>query len=311
MRGGPGLLTHITATEHPRAAGLHPERDGFRGRRPEHPRECGADQAFTFAGPPSVGIPPRVRGGHFATCCFCMGSASRFRPRHESDSAPVALRARAGQRGQRLGQEDRDDMKRAPQVRADRQLALERPQRLGHMTGASWFAALARHAREHGGGELRAWLSEQELTPASTCTVPPGTTGPRRTRTGWASGPKVAGTSASCWNTTPAASICPSCPASSASRSVPAAAIRASASARTLATAVSRSVSAAGRPPLGFGGGRVGRCSIRSRSSVPSAVIRSASARSERSSSAPVILAMVTGLCVVGRADHGAVLLGG
>jgi hypothetical protein len=33
------------------------------------------------------------------------------------------------------------------------------------MTGASWFfAALTRHAREHGGGELRDWLSEQELT---------------------------------------------------------------------------------------------------------------------------------------------------
>jgi hypothetical protein len=50
-------------------------------------------------------------------------------------------------------------------VRADRQLALERSQRLGHMTGASWFfVALARHAREHGGGELLKWDGEGEAS---------------------------------------------------------------------------------------------------------------------------------------------------
>jgi len=44
----------------------------------------------------------------------------------------------------------------------DRQLALERSQRLGHMTGASWFfVSLARHARE-GSGELAEWLNEAE-----------------------------------------------------------------------------------------------------------------------------------------------------
>ncbi|MGD0245319.1 MAG: hypothetical protein ABSB59_34055 [Streptosporangiaceae bacterium] len=36
-----------------------------------------------------------------------------------------------------LGQEDRDEKRWLPMVRADRQLALERSQRLGHMTGAS------------------------------------------------------------------------------------------------------------------------------------------------------------------------------
>jgi hypothetical protein len=50
-------------------------------------------------------------------------------------------------------------------VRADRQLALARSQRLGHMTGASWFfVALARHAREHGGGELLRWDGEGEAS---------------------------------------------------------------------------------------------------------------------------------------------------
>lgn len=101
---------------------------------------------------------------HRFTVLVRLGLLRRFRPRRETGSAPwhyvlgpigAAL----------LGQEDRDEKKWLPQVRADRQLALERSQRLGHMTGASWFfAALARHAREHGGGELVSWLSEQELT---------------------------------------------------------------------------------------------------------------------------------------------------
>ena len=93
-----------------------------------------------------------------------LGLLRRFRPRREAGSAPwhyvlgpigAAL----------LGQEDREEKKWLPQVRADRQLALERSQRLGHMTGTSWFfVALARHARQHGGGELQSWLSEQEVT---------------------------------------------------------------------------------------------------------------------------------------------------
>ncbi len=90
-----------------------------------------------------------------------LGVLRRFRPHRESGSAPwhyvlgpvgAAL----------LGQEDRDERKWAPQVRADRQLALERSQRLNHMTGTSWFfVSLARHARE-GGGELTEWLNEAE-----------------------------------------------------------------------------------------------------------------------------------------------------
>jgi hypothetical protein len=91
-----------------------------------------------------------------------LGVLRRFRPHRETGSAPwhyvlgpvgAAL----------LGQEDRDERKWVPQVRADRQLALERSQRLGHMTGASWFfVALVRHSREHGGGELLRWDSERE-----------------------------------------------------------------------------------------------------------------------------------------------------
>jgi hypothetical protein len=92
-----------------------------------------------------------------------LGVLRRFRPHRDTGSAPwhyvlgpvgAAL----------LGQEDRDEKRWLPQVRAGRQLALERSQRLGHMTGASWFfVSLARHARE-GGGELELveWLNEAE-----------------------------------------------------------------------------------------------------------------------------------------------------
>src|SRR5487761_1297539 len=93
-----------------------------------------------------------------------LGLLRRFRPHLQTGSAPwhyVLGPVGAAM----LGQEDRDKKKWLPQVRADRQLALERSQRVGHMTGASWFfVALARHAREHGGGELLRWDGEGEAS---------------------------------------------------------------------------------------------------------------------------------------------------
>jgi hypothetical protein len=90
-----------------------------------------------------------------------IGLLRRFRPHPPAGSAPwhyvlgpvgAAL----------LGAEDRDEARWVPQVRADRQLGLERSPRLSHMTGRNWFfAALARHAREHG-GELAEWLNEAD-----------------------------------------------------------------------------------------------------------------------------------------------------
>ena len=87
------------------------------------------------------------------------GLLRRFRPHLPTGSAPwhyvlgpvgAAL----------LGVEDRDEHRWAPHVRADRQLALERSPRLGHMTGRNWFlAALVKDARERG-GELTEWLNE-------------------------------------------------------------------------------------------------------------------------------------------------------
>jgi hypothetical protein len=90
-----------------------------------------------------------------------LGVLRRFRPHREPGSAPwhyVLGPVGAAM----LGQEDRDEKKWLPQVRADRRLALERSQRLGHMTRTSWFfVALAGHARENG-GELAEWLNEAE-----------------------------------------------------------------------------------------------------------------------------------------------------
>jgi hypothetical protein len=89
----------------------------------------------------------------------------RFRPHRETGSAPwhyllgpvgaVLLRA-----------EDADDRTWQTAVRADRQLALERSQRLAHLTGVNWFfAALAAHARKAAAGtELRLWLGETTAT---------------------------------------------------------------------------------------------------------------------------------------------------
>jgi hypothetical protein len=99
---------------------------------------------------------------HRLSALVRLGLLRRFRPRRESGSAPWHyVLAPVG--AAMLGQEDRDEKRWLPQVRADRQLALERSQRLSHMTGVSWFfAALVRHSREHGGGRLDRWDSERE-----------------------------------------------------------------------------------------------------------------------------------------------------
>jgi Replication-relaxation len=90
-----------------------------------------------------------------------LGMLRRFRPHPPAGSAPwhyVLGPVGAAM----LGTEDRDEHRWTPQVRTGRQLALERSPRLGHMTGRNWFfAALARHARQHC-GELREWLNEAD-----------------------------------------------------------------------------------------------------------------------------------------------------
>lgn len=90
-----------------------------------------------------------------------LGAPRRFRPHCETGFAswhyvldPIGVAI--------LNQENRDEKRWPPQACSDRQLAHERCQRLGHITGASWFfVPLAHRAREHG-GELTEWLNEAE-----------------------------------------------------------------------------------------------------------------------------------------------------
>jgi len=88
-----------------------------------------------------------------------MGALRRFRPHRAVGSAPWHYLL--GVLGAAiLGAEDRDDNKWLSQVRAGRQIALQRSQRLSHLTGANWFfVSLAGYARRSG-GELQTWLSE-------------------------------------------------------------------------------------------------------------------------------------------------------
>jgi hypothetical protein len=107
----------------------------------------------------ALGFGSIVTTRHRLAVLVGIGVLRRFRPHLPSGSAPWHyLLGPVG--AALLGAEDRDEKKWLPQVRADRQLALERSQRLAHMTGRNWFfAALAAHARA-GGGELVEWLNE-------------------------------------------------------------------------------------------------------------------------------------------------------
>jgi hypothetical protein len=107
----------------------------------------------------AIGFENIVTARHRLGVLARIGVLRRFRPHPETGSAPWHyLLGPVG--AALLGAEDRDEKKWVPQVRADRQLALERSQRLSHMTGWNWFfVALAAHARA-GGGELREWLNE-------------------------------------------------------------------------------------------------------------------------------------------------------
>jgi hypothetical protein len=122
-------------------------------------RLVGEHRVLTTSQLAALGFGNLTTARHRLSVLVGLGMLRRFRPRPEAGSAPwhyVLGPVGAAM----LGVEDRDEKKWLPQVRADRQLALERSPRLAHMTGRNWFfTALARHAREHR-GELREWLNE-------------------------------------------------------------------------------------------------------------------------------------------------------
>jgi hypothetical protein len=135
------------------ASGHLTERDRYLVRMIAEHRVLTTDQLC------ALGFDSIITARHRLGVLTRLGVLRRFRPRRDAGSAPWHyLLGPVG--ATLLGAEDRDERKWLPQVRTGRQLALERSQRLAHLTGTNWFfVALARHARQ-GGGELRAWAGE-------------------------------------------------------------------------------------------------------------------------------------------------------
>jgi hypothetical protein len=109
----------------------------------------------------ALGFGSVITARHRLAVLVQIGVLRRFRPHRQTGSAPWHyLLGPVG--AALLGAEDGDDKRWLAAVRADRQLALERSQRLAHLVGVNWlFAALAARARAAGSGaELRLWLSE-------------------------------------------------------------------------------------------------------------------------------------------------------
>jgi len=123
-------------------------------------RLVGEHRVLTTGQLAAAGFGSVITARHRLAVLTKLGMLRRFRPHREAGSAPWHyLLGPAG--AVLLGAEDADDRKWLAAVRSDRQLALTRSQRLAHLVGVNgFFIALLAHARA-GGGELRAWLSEQ------------------------------------------------------------------------------------------------------------------------------------------------------
>jgi hypothetical protein len=131
------------------------------GRDRELVRLVGVHRVLTTDQLAALAFGSVITARHRLAVLVRLGLLRRFRPHRPEGSAPwhyVLGPVGAAM----LGVEDRDERRWVPQARAGRQLGLERSLRLSHMTGRNWFfAALARHAREHG-GELAEWLNEAD-----------------------------------------------------------------------------------------------------------------------------------------------------
>ena len=131
-------------------------------------RLVGEHRVLTPSQLAALGFGNLTTARHRLSVLVGLGMLRRFRPHAEAGSAPWHYVL--GPVGTAmLGVEDRDGKRWLPQVRADRQLALERSPRLAHMTGRNWFfTALIRHARQDG-GDLREWLNEADT--AARCQI--------------------------------------------------------------------------------------------------------------------------------------------
>ncbi len=124
-------------------------------------RAVGEHRVLTTGQLAALGFGSVITARHRLTVLVEVGALRRFRPHREVGSAPWHyLLGPIG--AVLLGVEDGDERKWLSVVRADRQLALERSQRLAHLTGVNgFFAALAAHARQAGDAtHLTTWLNE-------------------------------------------------------------------------------------------------------------------------------------------------------
>lgn len=155
MRGGRGGAADDQAVL--KAAARLTDRDRYLVRPVAEHRALTTDQLAALA------FGNVITARHRLDALARLGVLNRFRPHRASGSAPWHYLL--GPLGAALlGAEDRDYRKWLPQVRAGRQIALQRSQRLNHMTGANWlFVSLAAHARR-GGDELHSWLTESQIT---------------------------------------------------------------------------------------------------------------------------------------------------
>jgi hypothetical protein len=128
-------------------------------------RVVGEHRVLTTGQLAALGFGSVITARHRLAVLTELGVLRRFRPHRETGSAPWHyLLGPVG--AALLGAEDRDERKWLTAVRADRQLALERSQRLAHIVGLNWFfTALAGQARVTAGdAELRTWLNETATT---------------------------------------------------------------------------------------------------------------------------------------------------
>jgi hypothetical protein len=124
-------------------------------------RLIGEHRVLTTSQLTAVGFNSEITARHRLAVLTGLGLIRRFRPHRDIGSAPWHyLLGPAG--AAVLAAEDGDESRWAGQVRADRQLALQTSQRLGHQVGANgFFVALAAHGRR-GGGQLHRWGSETD-----------------------------------------------------------------------------------------------------------------------------------------------------
>jgi Replication-relaxation len=138
---GRGARTSVTVDRAVLAAAAH-----LTSRDRQLVRAVGEHRVLATGQLAALGFGSVITARHRLAELVRLGVLRRFRPHRDTGSAPWHyLLGPVG--AVLLGAEDADEKRWLAAVRADRQLALERSQRLAHLVGVNWFfAALAARA---------------------------------------------------------------------------------------------------------------------------------------------------------------------